>query len=61
MNEFSEGYLPCPDTHPWGYEYNYDYQMCCSEEPVIKFGGPICEVEALYREWDNGEDTDGKN
>ena len=60
MNEFSEGYLPCPDSHPWEYEI-YDYQMCCPEEPVIKYGELICEVEALYRDYDNGEDTDGKN
>ena len=58
MYESSDGYLPCPDTHPWEYEIN-NYQMCCPDEPVEG----ICEkhTEAIYRDYDNGEDTDGKN
>ena len=57
MNEFSEGYLPCPDTHPWEYESDVS-PMCCPNKPIVnQWGGEDC-TDSVYRDYDLG---DGKN
>jgi len=55
------GYLPCPDTHPWEYEYD-DFQMCCDDEPITSYDQMVCDSlgGALYRDEEKHVGTSGK-
>ena len=63
MNLFSAGYKPCPSTHPWEFDNMYDYPMCCPEKPDENKDrtGFECDYGSIYREYDYGDDNDGKN
>jgi len=57
-----EGYLPCPDTHPWEFIFSFwgdDYHMCCTDQPTVDFAGDqSCAGDRKYRAYDYDYDDD---
>jgi len=57
-----DGYLPCPDTHPWEWIYSFwgdDYHMCCTDQPTVDAAGDqSCAGDRKYRAYDYDYDDD---